>query len=598
MGLPGFFAWILKKFAREILHNKLNNNVKYLYIDANCLFHPECFKILEGFQNDELEELKKKMFKRIINYLDYLEKYVSPTKMMYIAVDGTAPLAKIIQQRKRRYKTELDNFTKNELKLKYGININNEWSNTSITPGTTFMEDLHKYLINHYNKKKSKIKFIYSSYHTPGEGEHKILQHIKKNTNIDDNIVIYGLDADLIFLAMASNRTNIFLLREETLFKQKNNINKDIDKDIDKDINKDINKDTDKNIKPYDYINDVHRDMTFVSIKEMKISYNKEIKQMVGNNKNFDNVDFSNDLIFICFLLGNDFLPHFPSIDIHQEGLDELINSYIKNLLIINYSLINREIDKNGETVNIDINMQFFCMIIEDMGKKEENFFRYKLRSSNERYNRKKCYEEDQYKQEIWQIDNLKNQQIHDKIQLGVDNKDVWKYRYYEHHFKLTGNQTKFVENLVLMYLNGIKWVTQYYFQECPDWRWNYMCHHAPFISDMATYIKKYNFDLNNVKIINRKHIPMMSQLISVLPPSCKHYLPESYKDLITDFNSPIIDMFPTNVQVDMLYKYQLYQCIPLVPFLDIDRVLEATNNKKLSKAEADRALIIGDYYF
>ena len=72
------------------------------------------------------------MFKRIVNFLDFLEKFVGPTVMMYIAVDGTAPLAKIIQQRKRRYKSELDSSMRNEIKLKYGVAINDAWSNTSI----------------------------------------------------------------------------------------------------------------------------------------------------------------------------------------------------------------------------------------------------------------------------------------------------------------------------------------------------------------------------------------------------------------------------------------------------------------------------------
>ena len=164
------------------------------------------------------------MFKRIVNFLDFLEKFVSPTDMMYIAVDGTAPLAKVIQQRKRRYKSELDTFMKNELKLKFGLTINDSWSNTTITPGTEFMEDLHQYLLNHYksrSQEQKKIKYIYSSYHTPGEGEHKILQHIKHNTEIDDEIVIYGLDADLIFLAMASNRPNIFCCENKRFFSKK-----------------------------------------------------------------------------------------------------------------------------------------------------------------------------------------------------------------------------------------------------------------------------------------------------------------------------------------------------------------------------------------
>jgi 5'-3' exonuclease len=602
MGLPGFFAWILKKYASDILLDNLSKNPKYLYIDANCLFHPECFKILEGYSNDDLESLKSKMFKRIVNYLDFLEKYVKPTEIMYIAVDGTAPLAKIIQQRKRRYKTELDNFMKNEIKIKYGVTINDSWSNTSITPGTEFMEDLHKYIFEHYENKKcnkiKKLKYIYSSYHTPGEGEHKILQHIKKYTNLDDDIVIYGLDADLIFLAMASNRKNIFLLREQTLFQQKN---KDKDKDNNKQENKQI-----------DYINDVMREMTFVSIKRTKESYNKDMKEKlftfskskkyekhkILNNMNDVNYDFSNDLIFICFLLGNDFLPHFPSIDIHTEGLDALIESYMKCILNLDSHLV---YVKNND---IEINTYFFQIMIEDMGNKEDEYFYEKLYAPNnflERHKRKRCFEEDEYKKELWKMDNLKNKsekEEKDNLQLGIDDKDIWKYRYYEYHFKVSGQQDKFIDKLVIMYLDGIKWVSEYYFNECPDWKWSYLCHYAPFISDIARFIKEKNIDLNNIKFNNNKHVPMMTQLVSVLPPSCKNYLPKSYKYLVTDFSSPIIDMFPKKVQIDTLYKCQLYQCVPLIPYLNIDRVIDVTRNLKLSNEEKERSKIFDDIIF
>lgn len=633
MGLPGFFAWILRHFANEILSNTLKSRPKYLYIDANCLFHPECFKILEGFPNADLNQLKKYMFQRIVNFLDFLEKKVDPSVMMYIAVDGTAPLAKIIQQRKRRYKSELDNLAKNELKIKYGMTINDEWSNTSITPGTEFMHELHQYLLNHYQKKDhNKLKYIYSSYHTPGEGEHKILQHIKKNTELNDTIVIYGLDADLIFLAMASNRPNIYLLREQTLFKgvQNNNTNNGMqnknnnqssdNKKVLNDIvcmreksssttmtspqtassreksacfSEDKESEQKEEIKvSFDYINDVEKEMIFVSIKETRSSYNKSIKQKLESfncAKEILNIDFSNDLIFVCFLLGNDFLPHFPSISIHNEGLDELIESYMKTLFVLKTPLIEN---------NIKINNLFFQMMLEDMGNKEEEYFCNKLYSSMERHKRRRCFEQDAYKKELWEMDNLKKDKMNDMLQLGTDHKDIWKYRYYEHHYKLSGQQDEFIDELCRLYMEGIKWITEYYFFECPDWRWSYMCHHSPFVSDMSNYMKKKNIDLNKIVFDNNKHIPMMSQLVSVFPPSCKHYLPQSYQYLVTDFSSPIIDMFPKNVQVDSLYKSQLYQCVPLIPYLDINRILNSTKDLPLTRSEEERCEIYDDIVF
>ena len=61
------------------------------------------------------------------------------------------------------------------------------------------------------------MKIIFSTSNTPSEGEHKILQHIRLNpTENNENIMIYGLDADLIFLALSTAVNNIYLLREST----------------------------------------------------------------------------------------------------------------------------------------------------------------------------------------------------------------------------------------------------------------------------------------------------------------------------------------------------------------------------------------------
>ena len=228
------------------------------------------------------------------------------------------------------------------------------------------------------------------------------------------------------------------------------------------------------------------------------------------------------------------------------------------------------------------------------MGNKEQDFFYNTLYTSVEKNKRRTCREpsHDKYKQELWALENLKKNEQIDTLQLGVGDEEIWRHRYYEYYFKVSGNQDSIINKLSENYINGIKWMTEYYFDTCPDWRWNYVPYYAPFISDLALYIKRQKIDMNKIKFENRKCIPMMSQLVSVLPPSCSYLLPNSYRHLVTTFESPIIDMFPSQIKIDTLYKNQLWQCVPRIPYLDIDRVLEATYALPLDDNERERASI------
>jgi 5'-3' exonuclease len=217
MGVPGFFSWLLRNYKnkKDIITYDLpeNTSIDNFYIDANCLFHPQCFKVIELLDDWKSEsKLETKMMNRICNYLDYIINVVSPKKKVMISVDGVAPMAKMSQQRKRRYRSIDDLIIQEQIKERHNRNIKRRWSNTVITPGTEFMERLNQVLIKFIAKRKD-IKIVYSSYHSAGEGEHKILDDIRECPDSDTHC-IYGLDADLIFLAMASQKKNMYLLRE------------------------------------------------------------------------------------------------------------------------------------------------------------------------------------------------------------------------------------------------------------------------------------------------------------------------------------------------------------------------------------------------
>ena len=571
MGVPGFFLWLMKKyktkkfiFQKELLDDitiiSELNNIDYFLIDTNCLIHPVCFKIIKDnpnlTDNDILENI---MLNSITEYLDKLINYVNPIKGIYIAIDGVAPIAKIKQQRQRRFKSVADKILWNNIKKKHSKPIYSSWSNSAITPGTKFMEKLHKHILNWYTTIDKHI--IYSSYLTPGEGEHKLLQFIRNNQNMNNNYsyLIYGLDADLIFLALSTNSDKIYLLREG------NEINNNIPVDI----------------------------LNYVSIKIMKELIVKTINTYYFNK--YSNVlcielladKIICDFIFICYFLGNDFIPHIPSLDIHQNGIEYLLLNYIDTfhemIIYNNYNQLyssgffecnnQNKIDINNLTVSylIDssskINNIFFETFLKKLSTQEEYYSKNNLKNN---YN-KKYYGNinDEYEKELFRIENLQFK-INDPIKLGYDSFDEWRKRYYQHYWNVDENELEeFSQKLVKHYLYGLKWIALYYFDKCPSWDWYYPFDYPPFITDIYKYLN--NTKLNNIKFRLSKPIKPYLQLLLVLPLQSSYLLPFIFMKHISDPQSIISSLYPINFNQDFINKKKHWMAIPMLPQLNIN---------------------------
>jgi 5'-3' exoribonuclease 2 len=108
--------------------------------------------------------------------------------------------------------------------------------------------------------------------------------------------------------------------------------------------------------------------------------------------------------------------------------------------------------------------------------------------------------------------------------------------------------------SLIKYYVEGFCWVLLYYYQGCPSWTWYFPYHFAPFASDFQ--------DIATLEINFEKGHPFApaEQLMGVLPAASRTLLPKAFQSLMVDEDSPIIDFYPEDFQIDMNGKKLLWQ--------------------------------------
>uniref|UniRef100_A0AAY5K7R1 5'-3' exoribonuclease n=1 Tax=Esox lucius TaxID=8010 RepID=A0AAY5K7R1_ESOLU len=546
MGVPAFFRWLSRKYSSIVVHcveekskecngvripvdtSKPNpNEVEFdnLYLDMNGIIHPCTHPEDKAAPKNEDE-----MMVAIFEYIDRLFNIVRPRRVLYMAIDGVAPRAKMNQQRSRRFRASKEGVElveeksriREEILGKGGYlppdEIKERFDSNCITPGTEFMENLAKCLRYYVADRLSNdpgwrnITVILSDASVPGEGDGELSMHDEFADSMPAS------EQEFIFIRLC-------VLREY-----------------------------------------LERELTMASLP-FPFDFERSI----------------DDWVFMCFFVGNDFLPHLPSLEIREGAIDRLVGIY-KDV-----------VHKTGGyiTENGYVNLERVELIMQAVGVAEDNIFK-KRKEDDVRLAQQRgpaYLTGGQFAPQALGgrgrpdvVQNARHQAFDMRMQgtsdgqdgRGVKRKaedsdsepepednvrlweDGWKQRYYKTKFDVDATDDDFRKKVVRSY-------------GCASWKWFFPFHYAPFASDFKD-IKGMFTDFEH----GTKPFKPLEQLMGVFPAASGNFLPETWRSLMSNPESSIIDFYPDDFAIDLNGKKYAWQGVALLPFVDERRLRAA----------------------
>lgn len=427
MGIPSYYRFLIEKHPSLVKKQYHSKNKKILCYDLNCIIYNCLGKAT--YDGTNLEEYEKTIIQETCKYIEFIWKNSGRCEEVFLAVDGVVPMAKMKQQRLRRFKSIV--LAQYEIQQQVRSVNDIRWDSNAITPGTLFMKKLDVTL---QMLCKSHSGWSLSGYDKPGEGEQKIMSYIRNSKVKDNTIIVYGLDADLILLSMLhSDDNNLYLMREEMEFNK--------------------------------VIKDAFNEPTFLyfDINALKTTiipdYTRE-KLL--------------DYIMMMSLLGNDFLPHSIAFTIKETGhtfLYDTLKQYNKHLVDSNNKIIWKNL---SEYLTL-------CTVKEESGI--EQFCKKKNQIKFYRVNKERSTE---YDMKMAPIQILPCQWFVEKeiyCSKSDSLKKDWKENYYN-KFLISD-----IRKINQEYSKGLQWIIDYYLGNPIEYDWYFPWLNTPLWVDFTKFL-------------------------------------------------------------------------------------------------------------
>lgn len=540
MGIP-FYFYVITRTHPGILIQRPPLNPQGLYLDFNGAIYQAVRKLEDAKVvpiNDE------RVAAETCVYLTWLVDTVGGRlNEIGVCLDGVAPRAKMMQQRKRRYMGMFRSMLEKDAGL---APPKPAWDTCAITPGTAFMGTMATHLRDHC---KTVPGMWVSPADEPGEGEHKIFARLA--TSKPGPALIYGLDADLIMLSLVSHRPEIYLMREPTQAGVPG---------IDP-----------KSTSPFLYVNiDALRAGILATVRQ---HYRWPVTEEAMADPYCDEAKmWIETYIVLCFLLGNDFLPPLPALTLKSEGLETLLQAYGRLLKAAPGSSI---IAGGAGTGGISggISWDVLASLLEDLAKDEDNRVHGACVANVERRSHAR---EPMDLIEFFPSVPQNRDPVATSIATGTAGAN-WRLTYYMGLFDARRvNVPQVMRESTLSYLMGISWVFNYYTRRPKEPKWFYPYGYAPTVRDLSSTLQAEKAMICKrlaaaASSTDKEFVEPPVQLLSIIPPSSVNLLPPAARALMTGATPGCIHMYPDRFKVHTFLKMRLWECHPKLPVLDVD---------------------------
>lgn len=449
MGIPSYYKKLCDRIPGLLSKVRKGSQPSHLWIDFNCMVY-HCLRRpgAKAYQGESTRlEWENHLIQDVCHYLQKIVKLVAPTEQVFIGVDGVVPMAKMRQQRLRRFKSQW--VAAEEKRLGKVAAESERWDTNAITPGTAFMERLGDAL---RGLRGSGLKYVVSTADEPGEGEHKAMRGLRACANKQSH-VIYGLDADLILLSLLQPVQEMWLFREAVECGEVQYID---------------------NEEEYRYFG-IHT-----------------LREVLTKGQD---TDYLLDYCMAMAFVGNDFLPHGMSLKLKDGGHDILLQM-LQEVRNETGSLIRPHVDGGAQWSH-----EALGACIEWFAKREEAWVQKhcvgKIRSRHQPAHGTTPLElamDEWNKTPLRMCEELalvgsigKNEEGKLAVQLREGWREVYRERW-------LGDASS--DKMVRCYLEGLDWILQYYTGQTVDVEWCYPWFLPPLWCDIQSWLTRWDIPL------------------------------------------------------------------------------------------------------